>query len=212
MKIDTWVDVACPWCFVGKKRLESAITASGHADEIELVLHTFELDPGAPRTPMSNPEYIGRAMGMPAAKAIEFEGQLRALAAAEGLDFTSERIVARSLDALRLVHLAAEHAAAQSFFSAVQTGLFAGRTDVYSHDFLADAAAAAGVPRALALETLRGDKYADAVAADRAAAAALGARGAPFTVIDERLGIPGVIATETYREAIVRAFSERAVS
>jgi len=207
MKIEAWVDVACPWCFVGKKRLEDAIASSGHSEEIELVLHTFELDPGAPKVAMSNPEYIGKAMGMPASKAIELEGQLRSLAAAEGLEFTSERMVARSVDALRLVHLAAEYGGSRAFFSTVQGGLFAGRTDVYTHEFLADAAESAGVPRARALAVLASAEYSDAVAADRAAAVALGARGVPFTTIDGRFGVPGVISTDAYRDAINSAFS-----
>ena len=210
MRIDTWVDVACPWCFVNKKRLEDAIAASGHAEEIDLVLHTFELDPSAPRVAMSNPEYIGRAMGMPASKVIGFEAQLRSLAAAEGLDFTSERVVARTVDTLRLVHLAAEYDAARSFFGTVQAGLFAGRTDAYSEEFLIDAAERAGVPRDRAVAVLKGTEYAGAVAADRAAALKLGAQGAPFTMIDERYGVPGVISTDAYRDAITRAFSERA--
>ena len=206
MKIDTWVDVACPWCYLGKKRLEDAVAASGHAEEVELVIHTFELDPSAPEHPEPNPAYIGRRMGMPASRAIEMEGQLRSLAAAEGIAFTSNRIAARSFDALRLVHLAADHDAGTAFFTAVQGALFAGRTDVYDRDVLVEAAVAAGVPRDRALEVLNGTEYADAVAADRESAVALGARGVPFTVIDGRLGVPGVVSTDAYRDAIAQAF------
>jgi len=210
MKIETWVDVACPWCYVGKKRLEDAIASSGHADDIELVLHTFELDPGAPVEPMSNPEYIAQAMGVSASKVIGFEAPLRALAAAEGLDFTSQRVVSRSVDALRLMHLAAEYGAAREFFATVQAALFAGRTDVYTHEVLIDAAERAGVPRERAAAVITGTEYASAVAADRAAAVALGAQGAPFTMIDGRYGVPGVVATDAYRDAISRAFREKA--
>ena len=210
MRIDTWVDVACPWCYVGKKRLEDAIATSGHADEIELVLHTFELDPAAPRVAMPNPEYIGRAMGVPASQVIGYEAQLRALAAAEGLTFTSDRIAARSADALRLVHLASEYGASRDFFGSVQAALFEGRTDVYTQQFLADAAERAGVPRDRAIAVLAGAEYADAVAADRAAAVHLGAQGAPFTMIDDRYAVPGVISTADYRDAISRAFKQKA--
>jgi len=208
LRVDAWVDVACPWCYVGKKRLEDAIALSGHVRDIDLVLHTFELDPGAPDHPVSNPQYVARHLGISLDKAVELEGGMKALATAEGLDFTVDRIHARSMGALRLVHLAAAHNVAPAFFGAVQQALFAGRADTYDRRFLLETAVAAGVPEAEAAEVFDGNRYADAVEADRREAMQLGARGVPFTVIGERYGVPGVIATNGYRDALDTAWSE----
>ncbi|UFS58182.1 DsbA family oxidoreductase [Subtercola endophyticus] len=209
LRIDAWVDVACPWCYVGKKRLETAIASSGHSDDIHLVLHTFELDPGAPKVPVSNPQYVARHMGVTVEKAVELEQRMSGLAAAEGLGFTVERIHASSFDALRLVHLAAEYDAACAFFSTVQNALFAGRADTYSREFLLQSAVSAGIPEPEATDVLDGTRFTEEVAADRAEALQLGARGVPFTVIDQKYGVPGVISVGGYSDAIATAWAER---
>ncbi|GAA0411138.1 DsbA family oxidoreductase [Microbispora corallina] len=205
LRIDVWVDVACPWCYLGKKRLETAITQSDAADRVDVVLHAFELDPGASRTVEPNLEYLARHLRMPPARARALEEQMRQLAAQEGLPYEIDRAHGNSLDVLRLTLLARTYGLANAFMGVVQERLFSGAADVYEPEFLVSAAERVGVPADEARDVLDGDRFADEVRAEHRAALELGATGVPFTVLDGRYGIPGAVPVDGYREAIATA-------
>lgn len=109
IRIDLWVDIACPWCYVGKARLERAVRETGRAELIDIRVHTFELDPSAPSHPHPNPAYVADHMGVSEAQARAMEARMADTAFGEGLAFEIDRIHANSFDALRLLHLAGEH-------------------------------------------------------------------------------------------------------
>jgi predicted DsbA family dithiol-disulfide isomerase len=206
LRIDLWGDVACPWCYVGKRRLENAIEISGLADEIDLLLHTFELDPGAPTKPVANAQYVARHLGVSIDRVIALEEQVGKAATEAGLPFTALRTHARSHDALRLIQLAKTHGVANELMTVVQYALFTGRADTYTNAFLADSAAQVGIPRVQAMAVLESDRYADAVRVDRAEALQLGATGVPFAVFGEQLGVAGAVSSDDYLETINTAW------
>jgi predicted DsbA family dithiol-disulfide isomerase len=208
LRIDVWSDIGCPWCYVGKKRLETAIAASPHAASIELVPHSFELDATASTDPVSLPGFLAAKMGVSLAEAVRMDGHVGAMAHDEGLPYTSDRVHANSFDAHRVIHLAAEHGLANEMLGVVQRELFSGHANVYGHAFLADAAAGLGIPRARAEEVLASDEFADAVHEDQAEAGRLGVTGVPFVVVGGRYGIPGAIAVSGYTQTIERAWAE----
>src|SRR5690348_12150399 len=112
LRIDVWSDIACPWCYVGKRRLERALETFPHAAQVEVVWHAFELDPAAPkeRDPsVSHADDIAKKYGVTTEQARQSSERLRELARAEGLTFDFDHIRAgNTFDAHRLVHLGRE--------------------------------------------------------------------------------------------------------
>lgn len=120
LHIDVWADVACPYCYVGKQRLETAISRSGHQEEIELELHTFELDASAPKEPAEIASYTAQKMGVSLERALEMDRRVQGMAEQDGLPYETERIHANSFDALRLLQLAKQHGVANQLMSRLQ--------------------------------------------------------------------------------------------
>src|ERR1700710_1016063 len=110
MRIDIWSDVVCPWCYIGKRRFESALAAFPHANEVTVAWHSFELDPEAPRSSDVPPaERLAAKYGLTVEQAEEANARLAATAADEGLEFhLGETRTGNSFDAHRLLHLAAD--------------------------------------------------------------------------------------------------------
>jgi predicted DsbA family dithiol-disulfide isomerase len=107
VKIEIWSDVVCPWCYIGKRRLEGALHEFEHAGEVEITWRSFQLNPDTPAgTAVPTQEYLAQRFG-PQAKAMT--GRVAELAAAEGLDFDFDAaLTVNTLDAHRLLHLAAD--------------------------------------------------------------------------------------------------------
>ena len=107
MRADIWSDIVCPWCYVGKARFEKALSGFAHRDEVEVVYHSFELDPGYPadKRGETNLQMLERKFAMSAAQARGADGQVAALAHAEGLGFEVERPIGNTFDLHRVIHL-----------------------------------------------------------------------------------------------------------
>jgi predicted DsbA family dithiol-disulfide isomerase len=205
LRIDAWIDVQCPWCYIGGRRLEAAIEASGQAARIRLEPRTFELDPVADPAVEPALERMTRRYGVPPERARASEAELAAVATADGLAYTSGRRMSSSRDPLRLVHLAKEHGVGWQFARAVQAQIFAGNADVFDHGTLARLGVDLGVPAEAISDTLAGDGYADRLQVDREAAQRLGARGVPFTVFGDEVVVQGGSPVRDYLGAIERA-------
>ena len=106
MRVDIWSDVICPWCYVGKARFEKALDGFAHRDEVEVIYHSFELDPSSPRGQReSNLTMLSKKFGKSPAEALALDDQVGRLARAEGLGFDSERPVGNTFDVHRVLHL-----------------------------------------------------------------------------------------------------------
>lgn len=202
--IEIWTDLGCPWCYIGKHRLEHAIVETGA--DVDLELRSFELNPESPRDlVISIPEFFVRSHGGTLGHARDMEGQLGAIANAEGLPFAIDRPYVNTFDVHRLLQLAKSHGVGNAYFTAAQDAYFAGELDPYDHGALIAIAAAAGVPAADARELLDGDAYADAVVADREHGQALGVTGVPFVVYEGRYATVGAQTVAGYVAALERA-------
>ena len=111
MDVEIWSDIACPWCYIGKRRFETALADFEHADEVRVTWRSFELDPSAPvQQPGDRAERLAEKYGITPERAREMEQHVTDMAAGEGLDFRFD--IARggnTFAAHRLVHLAREH-------------------------------------------------------------------------------------------------------
>ncbi|WP_026929682.1 DsbA family protein [Glycomyces tenuis] len=210
MRVDVWSDISCPWCYVGKSRFGKAVERFGR--EVEVRHRSFELDPsrGTEETEQVV-AMLSRKYGMSAEQAQAGEHRLQGLAAAEGLEYRAEgRDHGGSFDIHRLLHLAAERGLADRAWQAFYTANFAEEASLFSRDRIAEVAVGAGLDRDEVLAVLDDPAaYGDAVRADEAEAASLGANGVPFFVIDGKYGVSGAQPTEVFAEILEKAWSER---
>ena len=213
MRIEIWSDVVCPWCYIGKRRLEAALDRTGHDEDVEVVYRSFQLDPAAPRVPdQTVAEHLGAKYGGGATAGQQMVDRTEAVAAEEGLLFRlGEAQRANTIDAHRLLHLALEDGGpAQQ--SALKEDLLAAyflrAENVADHDLLRRTAEKVGLDTRRVTQVLAGQEYADAVEQDIREAASLGATGVPFFVIDRKYGISGAQPVDAFVQVLERAWSE----
>jgi predicted DsbA family dithiol-disulfide isomerase len=209
LQIDVWSDLACPWCYVGKSRLDRAIASSPHAGAITVVPRSFELDPAMSHDVRPNLEVLSAKYGVSLAQARALEDKAVALARREGLPFAVDRVVASSFDVHRVLHLAGTLGLADQLLGVLQRTLFSGQANAYDHTVIAGAASRLGIPRHRVEEVLASDEYAGAVRADEAEARRIGVTGVPFAVFGGRTAIPGATSSEGYAKAIEQAWRQQ---
>ena len=210
LRVDVWSDLACPWCYVGKRRLEAAVAGMPAPELIEVVWRSFELDPSAPPVrpaPRSYAERLAAKYGVSLAEATDRIATMTEVAGREGLVFRFDRVQPGStFDGHRLLHLARE----RGLQSALKERLL--RAYFTEGEALGDPAALARLAAEVGLDTeevrsvLDGDAHAEAVRADEGEAQALGIRGVPFFVLDGRLGVSGAQPAEVMHVALTRAW------
>jgi predicted DsbA family dithiol-disulfide isomerase len=213
LKVEVWSDVVCPWCYIGKRRLETALARFAHRDEVELVWRSFELDVSAPPSSVEQGTYAGRLASKYRCSVIEAQAMIdnmTATAGQEGLDFRFD--LARpgnTFDAHRLLHLALEHGMQDDLKERLDHATFTEGSPVSDHGALRALATQVGLPEIDVDTVLTSGRYSDAVRADEAQARAYGISGVPFFVIDGRYGISGAQPADSVLRTLDKAWSER---
>ena len=212
MRIDIWSDVVCPWCYVGKRRLEAALASFPGRDQVEVHWHAFELDPGAPATREGSYEQrLADKYGRSLEQAAEMTASMTATAAAEGLDFRFD--IAKpgnTFDAHRLLHLAGQRGVQDAVKERLFRATFTEGEPISDPATLVRLAAEAGVDADEARAVLASDAFADEVRADEQQAAQLRISGVPFFVVDGRYGVSGAQPADVLRQVLDRAWAESA--
>jgi predicted DsbA family dithiol-disulfide isomerase len=210
MRVDIWSDVICPWCYVGKARFEKALDSFAHRDEVEVVYHSFELDPSSPLGQHeSNLTMLSKKFGKSPAEALAMDDQVGRLARAEGLGFDSERPVGNTFDVHRVLHLGLDRGVQHTLLDAVNDAYFAQARDVFDRDVLIEVAAGAGLDAGEVGKVLDGDAYADEVRQDESQARQIGISGVPFFVFDMALGASGAQPAELFASALNQAWERK---
>ena len=210
MHVDIWSDVVCPWCYVGKARFEKALSGFPHRDQVEVVYHSFELDPGYPPDMRETAlAMLSRKYGMPEAQAHAAEARVAGLAQAEGLGFDSNRPVGNTFDLHRVIYLARAKGVQLDLLTALNQAYFAQGRQVFDRDVITEVAAAARLDAGAVTEVLDSDEYADAVRQDEREARELGISGVPFFVFDMALGVSGAQPAGTFTSALNQAWARR---
>jgi predicted DsbA family dithiol-disulfide isomerase len=188
MKVEIWSDVVCPWCYIGKRRFESALAGFEHRDQIEVVWRSFELDQTAPRVRDGDQAArLAAKYGMSRDEAVAAQARLTELAATEGLSFRFD--IARSgntFDAHRLLHLAAERGVQDQVKERLLAAYLVEGEAIGDPDTLVGLVAEAGIDAREARTVVEGTAYTDEVRADELEASAIGIGGVPFFVVDGR--------------------------
>jgi predicted DsbA family dithiol-disulfide isomerase len=213
VKIEIWSDVVCPWCYIGKRRIESALAEFEHADQVEVHWRSYQLDPGAPTVPTESTSLmLARKYGQSVAGAKQMQDRVEAVAAEEGLVYRlSETLHLNTVDAHRLIHLA-HRQGGNDLQGRVKEALlhayFTEARDVADHAELREVAVAAGLDPSLVEEVLGSREFENDVHADVEQAQAYGASGVPFFVVDEKYGVSGAQPKEVFSQVLERAWSE----
>jgi len=213
MMIEVWSDVVCPWCAIGRSRLETALAGSPRAGSVEVVLRSFELDPSAP-VGSSEPmvDVLASKYGVAPDEAARMMARTEDLAAAEGLEMHIEKTLhSNTVDAHRLLHLALGTRGPElqlALNAALVDAHFRDGEDVGDHAVLRRVAVDTGLEVATVDDVLAGERYADAVAADVRQALAYGATGVPFFVVDRKYGMSGAQPVEVFAQVLETAFKE----
>jgi predicted DsbA family dithiol-disulfide isomerase len=193
MHVEIWSDIACPWCYVGKRRMEAALEQFEHADDVTVTWRSFELEPGAPaERPGDNATHLAKKYGTSLEQAQAMLQSMTDTAAGDGLDFHFER--ARSgntFDAHRLIHLAAQHGRQDAMKERLMRAYLTEGELVSDHATLRRLGTEVGLDEAEIADMLVSGRYADEVRADEQTAASLGASAVPFFVVDRALGASG---------------------
>lgn len=212
MRIEIWADVVCPWCYIGKRRLERALAGFAHRDEVEVVYRSYELDPFAPEVGTeSTVTVLGRKLGTDEAGTRAMMARADDVAAAEGLRFAhADTVHARTLTAHRLLHLAKAEGRQHELLEELLAAYFTRGESLGDHDVLRRAAAAAALDAERVDAVLGSQEFRDDVLADVAQARAYGSSGVPFFVVDGRFGISGAQPTELFEQALAEAWQSRA--
>ncbi|WP_265446488.1 DsbA family oxidoreductase [Flexivirga meconopsidis] len=210
MKVDIWSDIACPWCYIGKRRFEAGLKSFAHADDVEIAWHSFQLDPSLPEHfDGSEVDYLVERKGMPRAGVEQMTAHVKAQAAEVGLHYDFDKlVVANSLRAHRLLHLAARHGVADAVKEALLSAHFERGVDIGDPDRLTEIGTAAGLAADEVRAALDDETLAAEVEADFAQARAYGIQGVPFYVIDEKFGVSGAQPAEVFTDALNQAWAD----
>ena len=210
LTVDIWSDVVCPWCYIGKRRFEAALSQFEHRDDVTVLWHSFELDPDAPPVAEGrSAERLAAKYGMTVEEAAGRQAEITTLAAQDGLTYDlAESRGGNTFDAHRLIHLAAEHRLGDAAMERLMRAYFSEREAIGDRDTLQRLAVEAGLPAEEVREVLEGERYADAVRADERAATQIGIRGVPFFVLGRKYGVSGAQPAEVLLQALQQAWDE----
>jgi predicted DsbA family dithiol-disulfide isomerase len=211
MKIEIWSDVVCPFCYIGKRHFESALERFEHRDDVEIVWRGFQLDPSMPREVEGDlHDYLAARKGGTREEAKALNDNVTAMAAAAGLEYDLDSArPANTLDAHRLVRLAAEKGLQDQMVERLFRAYFSEGEDLGDHATLARLGAELGLDEAEAREVLASDRYADDVRRDVVEARQLGLNGVPAFVIDRAFAVPGALPVDVMLGALDRAWAAR---
>ncbi len=209
MRIDIWSDIVCPWCYIGKRRLERALAAFEHRDALEIVHRSFQLDPASPRGEVQN--HRDRLMfkyGMSRREADATQIRMERTAADEGLEFhLIGGTTGNTVDAHRLLHLARGRGMQGELLERLYRAHFTEQRSVFDLESLVALAAEVGLDTGEAAGMLRSDACTDAVEADLREAREHGISGVPYYLFDQRHAVSGAQSAETFSEVLTRAWA-----
>jgi len=207
MRVDIWSDLVCPWCYLGKRRFETALAVFAHGGEVEVVHRSFQLDPSVPKgVTLNTRDMLMRKYRMSEQQVVASQDRLEQLAAVEGLEYhLAGSHTGNTMDAHRLVHLGRDQGIQDAVIERLYRAHFTENTSLFDHASLAALAAEAGLHDVD--ELLKSDRYESNVVADHRQATELGANGVPFFVLGNRYGVSGAQSVEVFADALTRAWT-----
>lgn len=210
MKIEIWSDVACPFCYIGKRHLEEALHKLPDLD-VDIVWKSFELDPNAPvDSDLDIYDTLAKKYGRDRAWAKQMNANMVQMASGAGLDFNMDEVKpTNSFNAHQLIHLARKHGKQDEMKEALLSAYFVEGKHVGDKETLVQIASNVGLDQNEAKEVLQNNTYSSQVVNDVEEAHRLGVQGVPFFYINEKYGLSGAQPVEVFTEALQKIAEEK---
>jgi len=208
IRIDVVSDVVCPWCYIGKRRLEKAINKLSDAYDFEVAYHPFELNPQIPVSGLNHKEYLVEKLGGED-RYEQLTGRVTQVAATEGLlfDFEKQKTSPNTRKVHALIQLAQEEGKQLAVVEAFFKAYFSEATDLTLDKNLIDIAVSAGIDRIKAEQRMTDEGALVQVALAEQEMYKLGITGVPFYIINNKYGISGAQSSETFIKAFLEVGS-----
>jgi predicted DsbA family dithiol-disulfide isomerase len=213
LRIDIWSDIACPWCYIGKRNLETGLAEASRDEDapvVEVTFHSFELSPDTPVDfEGGEVDYLSSHKGISREQAQQMLERVTGVAAAAGLEYRFDILRhTNTVKAHELLHFAKEQGRQLDLAERLMSAYFSEGRHLGREDDLVALAEDAGLDPEAAREALRSDRYLPAVRADQAQAAAYGINGVPFFVVDGKYGVSGAQPAEAFAQIARQVWAE----
>lgn len=216
IKIDIWSDIACPWCYIGKRKFENGAAAFAQktgdkAPDIVVEYHSYELSPDTPVDfHGSAVDFLSGHKGVPVSQAADMVDRVTGIAKDAGLDYDYDALQhTNTVKAHQLLHYAKAHGLQIEAKERLLKAYFTEGRHVGRVEDLADLAAEIGLDRDDVVRSLDADEHLDAVRADQALGQRYGIQGVPFFVIDGRYGVSGAQEAASFTQVLDQVWAER---
>lgn len=198
----------CPFCYIGKRKFEIALAQFSRKDELEIIWHSFQLDPNLPVKSDKNVfEYLAEAKNKSIEWSIEMHKYVTESAKNVGLEYNFDIAkVSNSFDAHRLIQLAKQYDLTDTLEERFFKAYFTEGCLMSDHDLLIKLAVEVGLDENEVKKVLSSDQFGGDVIRDRQDAANLGVNGVPFFVIDRRYGVSGAQEPSVFLDSLSKAF------
>lgn len=215
IKIDVWSDIACPWCYIGKRKFEAGsglFSGAGDGRAVEVEYHSFELSPDTPVDfDGSEVDFLAGHKGLPAGQVEQMLERVTGIASSVGLDYDFEHLKhTNTVKAHELLHFAKANGKQLELAERLFRAYFVEGRHVGRVEDLADLAAEVGLDRTEAVAALESNRYLADVRADQSTAVEYGINGVPFFVIEGKYGVSGAQDAQTFAQVLEQVWSERA--
>lgn len=210
MKLEIWSDILCPYCYIGKRRLEQALDKFEYSGDFEVVWKSFQLQPDQETRPDKNPaEHLAEIKGWSVEQTDQMFQTVTDMAADEGLEFNmSDAVVANSFNAHRLIHFATNHNKGDAAKEALLKAYFTEGKNIDDNNVLIELSSQIGLNEEESRKVLDSDQFTNAVKQDIEAAKNMGIRGVPFFLFDRKYAVSGAQHTEVFLKALNKSWSE----
>jgi predicted DsbA family dithiol-disulfide isomerase len=211
LKVQIWSDVMCPFCYIGKRRIEGALANFEHKDNVEIEWKSFQLDASFKASADDNiVDHLAVKYGKDKAWAQEMVDNMTQNAKNSGLDFHFEKaILANSHNAHRLLHLAKKYNLGNELKELLLKAYLTEGKDVNNLETLSTLGQEVGLEKTIVEEVLHSDAYSDEVNNDIATAQNIGVQGVPFFVFDNKYAISGAQPEEVFMETLEKVWEEK---
>ncbi len=209
LRVDVWSDIACPWCWVGKRHFEAALAQFAAKEEVELVWHAFELDPSAPREVAPGTSYVDRLTKKYGPQAGAMIDRMTKVGTLDGLEFRFDRArPANTFDAHRVLRFALDHGKQDALKERFFRAHFTEGESLGDHETLARLAGEVGLDVEAVRKVLADETHAADVRVEEQEAADIGIQGVPFFVVGRKYAVSGAQPAELLRRVLDTAWSE----
>ena len=214
MKVDIWSDIRCPFCYIGKRKFERAMEQFAHKEHVEIVWHSFQLDPALKTNPGINTyDYLAKIKGMTHPESVQMHAHVTNVAREAGLSFHFDKtVVANSYNGHRLIQLAKSQGLADAAEEELFKAHFTDGKNIDDTEILLQIGVTVGLAEDQVRRVLASSEFADEVRQDELMARSIGIRGVPFFIFNDKSAVSGAQSSGVFLQALEKSWPQHATA